>query len=179
MANIKVSEMTEATSFDDGDYTMIVQANQNKKIAKENIFSDLKNEITTNATNISNINDEISDINTEISNIIESGSNANGNWIKYSDGTMICTAKKQITTTRNTTYGVLYVSPKINAFLYPETFITINSIVLNAEAQNNSVWLITADLGTEAQTPTFYIAGVTSAGSNTYYINYTAIGKWK
>ena len=31
MANIKVSEMTEATSFDDGDYTMIVQANQNNR----------------------------------------------------------------------------------------------------------------------------------------------------
>ena len=38
MANIKVSEMTEATSFDDGDYTMIVQANQNKKISKENLL---------------------------------------------------------------------------------------------------------------------------------------------
>jgi len=45
MANIKVSEMTEATSFDDGDYTMIVQANQNKKISKENIFNDINTNI--------------------------------------------------------------------------------------------------------------------------------------
>jgi hypothetical protein len=62
MANIKVSEMTEATSFDDGDYTMIVQANQNKKIAKENIFSDLENEIATNANGISTINTNIGDL---------------------------------------------------------------------------------------------------------------------
>lgn len=57
MANIKVSEMTEATSFDDGDYTMIVQANQNKKISKENIFSnigDLSNLETTDKTSIVN-----------------------------------------------------------------------------------------------------------------------------
>lgn len=38
MANIKVSELTEATEFNDYDYTMIVQSNQNKKIKKENMF---------------------------------------------------------------------------------------------------------------------------------------------
>lgn len=62
MANIKVSEMTEATSFDDGDYAMIVQANQNKKISKENIFSNLEDEIDTNATDISTINTNIGDL---------------------------------------------------------------------------------------------------------------------
>ena len=62
MANIKVSEMTEATSFDDGDYTMIVQANQNKKISKENIFSNLEDEISDNADNITTINNNIGDL---------------------------------------------------------------------------------------------------------------------
>lgn len=62
MANIKVSEMTEATSFDNGDYTMIVQANQNKKISKENIFSNLENEISTNASDISTINTNIGNL---------------------------------------------------------------------------------------------------------------------
>ena len=38
MANIKVSELTEAVSFEDEDYTMIIQGNQNKKISKENMF---------------------------------------------------------------------------------------------------------------------------------------------
>lgn len=47
MANIKVSEMTEATSFDDGDYTMIVQANQNKKISKENMIGNIESNIGT------------------------------------------------------------------------------------------------------------------------------------
>lgn len=58
MANIKVSEMTEANSFDDGDYTMIVQANQNKKISKENMLSDIptiQSNITTINTNIGNL----------------------------------------------------------------------------------------------------------------------------
>ena len=41
MANIKVSEMTEATEFNNNDYTMIVQANQSKKISKANLFKDI------------------------------------------------------------------------------------------------------------------------------------------
>ena len=62
MANIKVSEMTEATIFDDGDYAMIVQTNQSKKISKENMFSNLENEINTNASDISTINTNIGDL---------------------------------------------------------------------------------------------------------------------
>ena len=62
MANIKISEMTEATVFDDGDYTMIVQANQNKKIARENILGDIEDDISTINTNISSINTNIGDL---------------------------------------------------------------------------------------------------------------------
>lgn len=66
MANIKVSEMTEASSFDDGDYTMIVQANQNKKISKENMIGKIENNIgdltnleTEDKTNLVNATNEI------------------------------------------------------------------------------------------------------------------------
>lgn len=66
MANIKVSEMTEATSFDDGDYTMIVQANQNKKIVKENLLGNIEANIgdlsqleTSDKTNLVNAVNEI------------------------------------------------------------------------------------------------------------------------
>jgi len=59
MANIKVSELTEATTFENDDYTMIVQANQSKKITKENLLNDVNN-------NISNIENDILDINTTI-----------------------------------------------------------------------------------------------------------------
>ena len=38
MANIKVSELPTATSFEDDDYVMIVQSNTNKKITKENMY---------------------------------------------------------------------------------------------------------------------------------------------
>lgn len=38
MANIKVSELPTATQFNDDDYTMIIQNNTTKKIAKENMY---------------------------------------------------------------------------------------------------------------------------------------------
>lgn len=41
MANIKVSELNTATSFNDEDYTMIVQSGENKKITRENIVAPL------------------------------------------------------------------------------------------------------------------------------------------
>lgn len=69
MANIKVSEMTEATVFDDDDYAMIVQANQNKKITKINMMAEVESEITDIEDEINSITDDIGDIENEISDI--------------------------------------------------------------------------------------------------------------
>lgn len=47
MANIKVSELNTATSFNDEDYTMIVQNGENKKITKENMNKSICGEYLT------------------------------------------------------------------------------------------------------------------------------------
>lgn len=65
MANLKVSEMTEATMFDDNDYTMIVQANQSKKISKENMLGGIE-------TNIGNLSNLTTPIKTDLVNAINS-----------------------------------------------------------------------------------------------------------
>ena len=65
MANIKVSEMTEATVFDDGDFAMIVQGNQNKKISKENMLAnvgDISNLETTDKSDVVISINEVNDI---------------------------------------------------------------------------------------------------------------------
>ncbi len=76
MANIKVSEMTEATAFDDGDYTMIVQANQNKKISKENILGDIEDDISTINSNIGNLSNLETDDKSSVVNSINELKNA-------------------------------------------------------------------------------------------------------
>lgn len=44
MANIKVSELNTATSFNDEDYTMIVQNGENKKITRQNFLKNIYTE---------------------------------------------------------------------------------------------------------------------------------------
>lgn len=59
---------------------------------------------------------------------VESGSNANGNWIKYADGTMICTGSKSTTgnaSTTNDTGGGLYRSSGILFDNFPQEFVDI------------------------------------------------------
>ena len=62
MANLKVSEMTEATTFDDNDYTMIIQANQSKKISKENMLGGIETDIESIETDIENIETSIGNL---------------------------------------------------------------------------------------------------------------------
>ena len=73
MANIKVSEMTEATVFDDGDYTMIIQGNTSKKISHENMLGDIEDNIgnlsNLTTTNKTDLVSAINETNTNITNI--------------------------------------------------------------------------------------------------------------
>ena len=51
-----------------------------------------------------------------INGIVESGSNENGDWIKYNDGTMICTATKLFENISVTLHGKMQYKPKHNKF---------------------------------------------------------------
>lgn len=54
MANVKISELATATQFNNNDYTMIIQSNENKKITKSNMLNSVNvaiGDITTLKTN--------------------------------------------------------------------------------------------------------------------------------
>lgn len=59
MANIKVSELPSASSFEDNDYTMIVQSGENKKASKDVLLADalesVNNKIITRTFSKTNI----------------------------------------------------------------------------------------------------------------------------
>jgi hypothetical protein len=115
-----------------------------------------------------------------INGVVESGSNENGEWIKYVDGTMICAGAYKVTTARNTTWGSLYVSPEISGIAYPIPFKEIKSVDLTLEASGNTVWSASADKGSTTNTPSYYIVSATGTSYESEYItNYIAIGKWK
>jgi len=104
---------------------------------------------------------------TPTGDIIERGSNANGEYVKYADGTMICT--------RNDTHDATVTTSA--TFDYPSPF---NGIPMVAMGHNNGTSSITADsVNTVVQRlSTGWRVRTSSAGSNSILISLIAIGRW-
>lgn len=130
------------------------------------------------AINDTNLNQMQTNIENAINAIkVESGSNTNGSYIKFSDGTMICRkyinfGKKAITTT----WGSFYESEKITIGNYPEPFIEIPQIFI----MPLNTFFIEKESSSISKTSwgDFY---ATRPASATMYIpvDCFAIGKWK
>ena len=110
--------------------------------------------------------------------IVESGSNDNGSYIKYSDGTMICTKKVKGTIDITKTWYTLYTG-SLNLGSSPQTFIT--TPVVNYSMIGEYAFLG----GSLSAKPTIDNLGSImlirpSSQSNTSYeIDIVAIGRWK
>lgn len=76
-----------------------------------------------NATRMEHIEQGIYDNSVAISSIVESGTNSYGSWIKYYDGTMICTRKIEMTISCNQQWDSLYYGTDTNQWNFPQTFI--------------------------------------------------------
>lgn len=175
MADIKVSEMTEATTFDDNDYTMIVQANQSKKIAKTNMFNDINTNIgdmssleTTDKSSLVNAINEIENfLNINTFETITSGSITGGGSLssvnvtvaKNSDGTLAKIYGQIDVATAGKTGNII-----INTSLRPTTQLTINgtiyrSISTGGYVRNNAVISFTLDTNGDVIIPYVYTIG--------------------
>ena len=111
-----------------------------------------------------------------INGIIESGSNANGNYIKYVNGTMICTGVKNFTgvnfTTQNGSVYIPATSPTIN---FAQQFIENPVVTLTAFNRANGVYESGLSTSLVAIWP-FAFSSITNVN---YSIHYIAIGRWK
>lgn len=108
----------------------------------------------------------------------ESGSNENGNWIKYSDGTMICWNHIEVTDQAiDTTYGSLYQGSRTISF--PVAFNSTPSVHCSLFHWGTSAsWGCVVGANTTAAT----IRGldISSRATGTICeISWQAIGRWK
>ena len=108
--------------------------------------------------------------------IVESGSNANGEYVKYADGTMICNHTQSSTVVTNTSAGANYVSPIIS-WTYPSSFISNPVVILSCSYVSGSAsWGFTGTVSTTGITG----ARMVSYGNTaTSYPAFFAIGRWK
>ena len=113
-----------------------------------------------------------------MSAIIESGSNENGNYIKFADGTMICWMNISVTDQAcENAYGSLYIGTRV--WYYPQEF------VANPTCHcSEFLWGTGASWGSVRDTAATYaqlqITDAFTRPSGTYVkISASAIGKWK
>lgn len=117
---------------------------------------------------------------------IESGSNENGNWVKYSDGTMIVSNSKEFSgVPSNQTYWTdYYRTDETLNMNFPETFIEIPSITMNfvdisggalCLRRNGPNYVSTTNTGNFA---IIYTKGA-GTGNKRFEVSYVAIGRWK
>lgn len=110
--------------------------------------------------------------------IVESGSNDNGNYIKYSDGTMICRNKMTINKAVNIAYGVLYRSEGIDFSNFPKAFIDIPDISYSCIGINTA-FIVNWSASTKEKIGSLIAIRPTTTNAQDYIISYTAIGNWK
>lgn len=114
--------------------------------------------------------------------IVESGSNDNGSWVKFSDGTMVCRRTFSITLDCRQQWGNLYVATDDNIINFPQEFIETPFVIRDLlTSSSSSCWLINysaANITTKTYRH-FAIARATPSDSVPIQLNLLAIGRWK
>lgn len=110
--------------------------------------------------------------------LYESGSNTNGSYIKFEDGTMICWNSVPMTKSVTSTWGALYTSPSTSLGTFPQTFIDIPTITVYCSG-SSSIMLVTSAAATTTTAGSIQLARADSNNNVSTTVNYIAIGKWK
>lgn len=119
--------------------------------------------------------------------VIESGSNANGNWVKFGDGTMICygyIVGNQFNCSQSAGSGRYYYTDTNNSrenvktWTYPQAFKTGTAPIVNTNVQSSAYSM--TSLGTvTATSANAYCVLPYPVTSIRFYWEFIAIGRWK
>ena len=115
--------------------------------------------------------------------IKESGSNANGSYIKFDDGTMICYHELN-TGVGNTANGVIWFSP-LMSWTFPATFIlrpefyATPKVIINGGANPLCVSRVASGVHSSTSIGNLHVAYQASSATVNTRISIMAIGRWK
>ena len=138
----------------------------------------LDNNLILKSENVEYNNDTLKNT---LDKIIESGSNANGRWIKYSDGSMICYAEITREIKFNTPSGSSYTGETTNSIIFPQQFVTSPRVAINT--QNGGDYYYCVVYGFKRNEKSINNIVFLRTSSVDFAVNipfsYIAIGKWK
>lgn len=140
--------------------------------------------LNTMQDNVENgINDVQANLENKINGIIESGSNENGSYIKYADGTMICYKTVVGTIDISTAWGNLYTSEALNLGLWPVSFISRPSIMINTQNQTGTQFMLggstVASVGSASDAGSTSLIRPSTRTGVAYQLDVIGIGRWK
>lgn len=133
-----------------------------------------------NYQNLPNTSTPLNATNLNSMQVEESGTTANGNYIKYNDGTLICNQTKNFTGLSFTSSGTLYKCDISSAFTFPVGF--INAPTIAVQTQSDSDYSYSFVYGTRRTTTaitSIELMRIVSASNVTIPIGYIAVGRWK
>ena len=116
-----------------------------------------------------------------VNGIIESGSNANGDYTKFADGTMICTGIKSGSTSWSDWWGFAKRSPEGNEALsatFSQEFIN-NNVSLSLTPSHGNDIFSASYLGITTTGFSYICYKPSGVSSTNYEIKYIATGRWK
>jgi len=109
--------------------------------------------------------------------IVDSGSNSNGNYVKYSDGTMVCWSSNGVSTATTTSAGSIYVSSG-QTLTYPAPFVGSLPRVSPASRYGGSSSLAWSGVNTVGL-GSVTMNAIGPVNGATCILEYIAIGRWK
>ena len=141
-------------------------------------FQNLPN--TTTPVNATNLNQLQTNVENAINDVIDSGSNTNGNYIKYDDGTLICwnevTTSVAMTDASAGFYRSGFISPFPN---FPITFIARPQMFISSQSSGQYITFLLKGYPPSTTNPNdLRVYGTWSSTQNIIF-SYLAIGKWK
>lgn len=115
---------------------------------------------------------------------ITSGSNSNGSWTKYPDGTMICAHRKAVQITTPNTIGALYYGYLDNFATFPQPFISTPHITYELFDSADTICLQPYALSRNVLTATsagsvYPITASQHTSPISINVGYIAYGRWK
>lgn len=113
--------------------------------------------------------------------ITESGTNNNGSYVKFDDGTLMC--RKRITTSLDVdnAWGSIYSSSAINPSTYPASFLigTTPNVVIRASLSGAGASVSTTGKGSPVQHMSIQLVRGTPASGQDAVVDILAVGRWK
>ena len=164
MADIKIQDLLSATTVADTDLFIVEDNADTKKITKANL---------ANAFGISGLFDLVG-----LGGVVESGSNSNGTFIKFADGTMIAWSEATVTTTSTTALENGGFRTGSNGFSLPATFHATPRVVASSRNSTRDVGLYAES--TNVSTLNIIFKTISSDSTSRVHIaHWIAIGRWK